>query len=182
MIKFLFVLLSVENIYLCMSKSPRQKKKLKLKVTKRGKRRHTSKSLSNNRKVTMKKKGGSMAGMTMPVITEGMPNLQNLTMGLEKSTTLQNFLEEDLERKGAFILREILHLIRQSAMLGSKGDIVEVLKLMVSSSGPSIDAHLKARVKQNSDITSIAQQEMLMYSQLYQPPNTKGSDDKEPKG
>jgi hypothetical protein len=60
MIKILFVLLSVENIYLCMSKSPRQKRKLKLKVTKRGKRNTKGRRtrLSNNRKVTMKKKGG----------------------------------------------------------------------------------------------------------------------------
>lgn len=141
MIKFLFVLLSVENIYLCMSKSPRQKKKLKLKVTKRGKRRNTKgrrTRLSNNRRMTMKKKGGTdplmaatggLGGMMMGTGLANIPTRETIN-GINM---FHNIIAEDIERKGAYILREVVHILRQSDMLRvatnrGDGEITQILR------------------------------------------------------
>lgn len=155
MIKILFVLLSVENIYLCMSKSPRQKKKLKLKVTKRGKRRNTKGSrtrLSNNRKVTMKKKGGeTVAPMVTNTLGKQDPYMAQQMALQAQIQAVQETSEE--ERAFAEALRIIVNIATANESKITKSTNIQNLAYLLFNNSyviQGIQTFLKYRTEQNS--------------------------------
>lgn len=159
MIKILFVLLSVENIYLCMSKSPRQKKKLKLKVTKRGKRRNTKgrrTRLSNNRKVTMKKRGG-----TEPVVNAATSNANAAYFQQQQSMLSQISAMSDSnssEHRYASALRVIIDETDSSLAndgLSTTSSNIALLSSLIFGNdfiAQGISTFLKDRNKKNEEI------------------------------
>lgn len=164
-----------------MSKSPRQKKKLKLKVTKRGKRRNTKgrrTRLSNNRKVTMKKRGGMTPmglGTTLNTITPEQ---------FSQLDTFTKVLAEDVERRAAFIIREIYHILRKEQYLKAagvtSGGTVEILALMFN---PQTVLQLNTKLDERSKLNK-KQAEYLsqMYSSILgmTAPSTQDNNSKEP--
>lgn len=174
MIKILFVLLSVENIYLCMSKSPRQKKKLKLKVTKRGKRRNTKgrrTRLSNNRKVTMKKRGGS--GNTVGNAATGIaPNIQNIT--LERQIAIQGAIqaEQDAnqnEKEFAESLRNIVNIATENETITTaKSSNIQNLAYLLFNNSYVIQG-IKTFLEKRKDHNSTALDGLLLNSTQFGP-------------
>ena len=165
------------NIYLYMRKNTTKKMKLKKIQLNKTKNNRQKKKGSVVRRMTIKKRGGGTQLLAEGVVVNpsdsgsvdrvsgGMAYAQ---MGLEKGMTIQSFLQEDLERKAAFVLREALHLTRQSLILQHNTPLVEQLKYAISSMGTGVETALTERLEANTKTASYLQQDYIMLQKMLQ--------------
>jgi hypothetical protein len=166
------------NIYLYMRKNTTKKMKIKKIQLNKTKNNRQKKKGSVVRRMTMKKRGG-MGTSQSENSTSANNNSMMALMGAsgispytqDKMSSLETIVGEDIERRAAFVLREIYHILRKNELLGTTSAInppvVELLKMFFNpASGSAIEKALNERMNKNTDfgafLTQLQSQKLAM--------------------
>lgn len=158
------------NIYLYMRKNTTKKMKLKKIQLNKTKNNRQKKKGSVVRRMTMKKRGGTPL-TTNPALALGI--LTPDQMG--QVASLESIVAEDIERRGAFIIREIYHILRKNTMIGHKAStpiIMGLQTLFNSGSGAIFDKALDIRLQKNTDFLNYLKQMSSMMAASVAPAAT----------
>ena len=160
------------NIYLYMRKNTTKKMKIKKIQLNKTKNNRQKKKGSVVRRMTIKKQGGSATQpMTNTAVALGAANLVTHEQ-LGQVATLESMVAEDIERRGAFIIREIYHILRKNTMLKNKAatPIIQGLQTLFNSgTGLIFDTALKSRFEDNKQFSTYLTQMSNMMSAAVAP-------------
>lgn len=152
------------NIYLYMRKNTTKKMKLKKIQLNKTKNNRQKKKGSVVRRMTMKKRVGGTPDQAATAVALGVTPVTPAQLG--QVASLEAIVAEDIERRGAFIIREIYHILRKNTMIGNKAStpiIMGLQTLFNSGTGAIFDEALKKRLKDNSAfLTYLTQMRNMM--------------------